>query len=75
MRSATAVRWESLRSSGVSMRQGAPIASNVQADGSGTAQASASSLIAAIAILKPPLVSDEPETRVTLSWSMSWPTT
>ena len=43
---------------------GAPIASNVP-DGrrAARAQASASSLIAAMAILKPPLVSDEPETR------------
>jgi len=32
MRSATASRWEAVSSSGVSMRQGAPIASNSQTD-------------------------------------------
>ena len=62
------------------MRQGAPIASNSQTlrqrgDARRVDQDSrACSLIAAIAILKPPLVSDEPETRVTLRVSMSLPT-
>ena len=58
------------------MRQGAPIASNSQALGSATAlRTSASPLIAAMAILKPPLVSDDPETLVMFSVSMSCPTT